>query len=92
MSCFAMQYNDVNIRTPTIGDITFRPLDEKNEFNVEDLFNYYSGQSGVYGDGKENSHLKPYLHITRSSPVHPVIYDSKRMPHPSIHPLNNTLC
>lgn len=29
-----------------IGDIVFRPLEEKREFNVVDLFKYYKGERG----------------------------------------------
>jgi len=43
-------------------------LGEEKEMNVEELFHYYKNE-------KPNCHLKPYLHITENSPVHPVIYD-----------------
>jgi len=52
-------------------DISFVPLNEEKEFTVDRLFDYYKNE-------KENCHLKEFLHITEDSPVHPVIYDSKR--------------
>jgi phenylalanyl-tRNA synthetase beta chain len=53
-------------------DITFRPLAEEKEFDGEALFHYYNTR-------QPPSHLKPYLYITESSPVQPVIYDAKRV-------------
>lgn len=52
-------------------DISFVPLSESKEFRVDELFHYYKNV-------KENCHLKEFLPITENSPVHPVIYDSKR--------------
>lgn len=52
-------------------DIRFKALTEEKEMAVDELFHYYKNK-------KENCHLKEFLHITENSPVHPVIYDSKR--------------
>jgi len=49
-------------------DISFIALGEEKKMNVEELFHYYKNE-------KPNCHLKPYLHITENSPLHPVIYD-----------------
>lgn len=51
--------------------IKFQPLMEDKVYSVDKLFHYYNNE-------KPNCHLKPYLPITENSPVHPVIYDSKR--------------
>lgn len=53
-------------------DISFVPLSETQEFDGEALFHYYNTK-------QPPSHLKPYLYITESSPVQPVIYDAKRV-------------
>jgi len=52
-------------------DIRFVPLAETQEFNGEELFQYYHTK-------QPPSHLKPYLYITEHSPVQPVIYDADR--------------
>lgn len=49
-------------------DIKFVPLMEEKEFDAEELFAYYKV--------KPSCKLKPFLYITESSPVHPVIYDN----------------
>jgi len=48
-------------------DIKFKPLNQTKEFTSAELMDLYSG----------DSHLKAYLPIISSSPVHPVIRDSK---------------
>lgn len=52
--------------------ISFVPLAESKEYDAESLFEYYNTR-------QPPSHLKPYLYITAASPVHPVIYDAKRV-------------
>eukprot|EP00808_Paulinella_micropora_P032230 g82016.t1 len=52
--------------------IKFQPLMETQEFTVDELFKYYK-------DEKANAHIKPYLSITETHPVHPVIYDTNRV-------------
>ncbi|XP_024360082.1 phenylalanine--tRNA ligase beta subunit, cytoplasmic [Physcomitrium patens] len=49
-------------------DIKFAPLKQTKEFNGADLMEFY----------KSDLKLKKFLHIIESSPVYPVIYDSKR--------------
>lgn len=51
--------------------IQFQPLSETKEFDAKELFPYYRQ--------KANCKLVPYLPIIESSPVYPVIYDSKRV-------------
>ena len=53
-------------------DIRFVPLSESKEYNGEELFHEYNTR-------QPPSHLKPYLYITESSPVQPVIYDAQRI-------------
>ena len=48
--------------------ISFRPLSEDREYSVDALFSHYR---------QSNSHLLPYLPITESAPLHPVILDAK---------------
>ncbi|KAL2799301.1 hypothetical protein BJX66DRAFT_293496 [Aspergillus keveii] len=49
-------------------DIRFRPLNQTQEMNGEELMAFYD----------KDKNLGKYLHIIRDSPVYPVIYDSKR--------------
>lgn len=51
-------------------NIRFVPLNEKKEFNGDELFEHYK---------KPGCHLAPYLPLTENSPVQPVIFDSKRV-------------
>jgi phenylalanyl-tRNA synthetase beta chain len=48
-------------------DIKFKPLNQTQEFDAEALMKHY----------ESDLKLKRFLHIIRSSPVYPVIYDSK---------------
>lgn len=50
------------------SEISFVPLKEATEFTAEGLMEKY----------KADMKLKKFLHILEGSPVHPVIYDSKR--------------
>ena len=50
-------------------DITFQPLGEERTYTVDALFEHYR---------EKNSHLLPYLSITDTSPLHPVIFDAQR--------------
>ncbi|KAG0569879.1 hypothetical protein KC19_6G122900 [Ceratodon purpureus] len=50
------------------ADIKFVPLKQTKEFNGVELMEFY----------KSDMKLKKFLHIIESSPVYPVIYDSKR--------------
>ena len=50
--------------------ISFVPLSEQQPFTVDKLFAHYRAI---------NSHLLPYLPITESAPLHPVIFDSARI-------------
>ncbi|KAH7432713.1 hypothetical protein KP509_07G036000 [Ceratopteris richardii] len=50
------------------SEIKFVPLKETKEFTAEDLMEKY----------KADLKLKKFLHILEGSPVHPVIFDSKR--------------
>jgi len=52
------------------ADINFAPLGETKEYNVNTLFEHYR-------TSENKKHLRPFLKLTDSSPVHPVIYDSK---------------
>ena len=47
-------------------DIKFIPLNQTKEMNAEQLMQFY----------EKDKHLGRYLHITRDSPVYPVIYDA----------------
>jgi len=51
-------------------DIKFIPLNQDKEMNAEELFTHIE---------TTHSHLEPYLHIIKGSPVYPVIYDSNRV-------------
>ncbi|KAJ7566908.1 hypothetical protein O6H91_02G123700 [Diphasiastrum complanatum] len=50
------------------SEIKFVPLKQRMEFTAEELMDFY----------KSDLKLKKYLHIIESSPVFPVLYDSKR--------------
>ncbi|CAG8631145.1 9721_t:CDS:10, partial [Paraglomus occultum] len=47
-------------------DIRFKPLNQRSEFNGEELMTLY----------ESDKHLSKFLHIIRDSPVYPVIFDS----------------
>ena len=72
----AIGTHDLDTLTPSFTyealpqpQISFVPLSEDREFSVDKLFAHYR---------QKNSHLLPYLPITESAPLHPVIYDSRR--------------
>ncbi|BBN19081.1 phenylalanyl-tRNA synthetase beta chain [Marchantia polymorpha subsp. ruderalis] len=50
------------------SEIKFVPLKQTKEFSAQELMEFY----------KSDMKLKKFLHIIESSPVYPVIYDSKR--------------
>ncbi|KAF9584696.1 phenylalanine--tRNA ligase subunit beta [Lunasporangiospora selenospora] len=49
-------------------DIVFTPLNQEKSMNAEELMSFY----------ESDKHLSKFLPIIRSSPVYPIIYDSKR--------------
>ncbi|KAK3829379.1 MAG: beta subunit of phenylalanyl-tRNA synthetase [Benniella sp.] len=49
-------------------DIQFTPLNQEKNMNGEELMAHY----------ESDKHLEKFLHIIRSSPVYPIIYDSTR--------------
>jgi phenylalanyl-tRNA synthetase beta chain len=53
------------------SDITFTPLNQTKAFRADDLMTFYNTDPSV-------KHIKPYVEIISSSPVFPVILDSKR--------------
>ncbi len=52
------------------SEISFQPLMEDRVFTADALMHYYEHE-------KANCKLKPYVKIISSSPVYPVIYDSR---------------
>jgi phenylalanyl-tRNA synthetase beta chain len=76
-SLVAIGTHDLDTLTPPFfykaeakDQISFAPLGESKVYNVNELFEHYRTD-------EHKQHLRPFLHLTESSPVHPVIYDSK---------------
>lgn len=53
-------------------DIKFRPLEQKEEMDGEQLMEFYATDP-------KTKHIAKYLHIIRDKPVYPVIYDSQNI-------------
>lgn len=72
----AIGTHDLSTLTPPFSyealppkDIKFKPLGQTEEMDMIKMYDVF----------QQHQQLKAYLHITKDSPVYPVIYDSKRV-------------